>query len=317
MFQRLKEVDRVLRGEVTQLENLRDGTISVRASSLTVMIIVLGLIYGLCMGCFSLFRIHDLPATDLYTIPLGPYKLLIPMQMVATTVKVPALFLLTLLVTFPSLYVFNALVGSRLSIRNVSRLLVAALIVNLAVLASLGPIVVFFNVSTKSYPFMTLLNVVVFGLSGMLGLVFLLQTLHRYSVAAAQRETPQRDEPRPLAAEGAGATGSSDPEQSSGADSSAAGEAADSATPPIAARVVRDPGALDRLPGQVLGKHTKSIFRIWVVVFGLVGAQMGWVLRPFIGDPGLPFEWFRQRESNFFEAVFRSIGQLLGLPVDW
>ena len=44
--------------------------------------------------------------------------------------------------------------------------------------------------------------------------------------------------------------------------------------------------------------------RYWVVLFGLVGAQMGWVLRPFIGKPGLPFVWFRGRESNFFEAVW-------------
>jgi hypothetical protein len=30
---------------------------------------------------------------------------------------------------------------------------------------------------------------------------------------------------------------------------------------------------------------------------------MSWVLRPFIGSPTLPFEWFRERESNFFIAV--------------
>ena len=34
------------------------------------------------------------------------------MQLVASMLKVPTLFFLTLLVTLPSLYVFNALVGS-------------------------------------------------------------------------------------------------------------------------------------------------------------------------------------------------------------
>ncbi|MCY2952941.1 MAG: hypothetical protein NTU53_13345 [Planctomycetota bacterium] len=53
--------------------------------------------------------------------------------MIATTFKVPLLFFLTLLITFPSLYVFNALVGSRLLIRSVLRLLVASLAVILAV----------------------------------------------------------------------------------------------------------------------------------------------------------------------------------------
>jgi hypothetical protein len=47
------------------------------------------------------------------------------------------------------------------------------------------------------------------------------------------------------------------------------------------------------------------------VIFGLVGAQMGWVLRPFIGDPGREFEWFRHRQSSFFEAVWGALRQLL------
>jgi ABC-type sugar transport system substrate-binding protein len=86
---------------------------------------------------------------------------------------------LTLPVTFPSLYVFNALVGSRLSLRSVLRLLVAMLAVMLAVLSSLGPIVVFFAVSTESYPFMKILNVGMATVAGVLGLAFLLRTLHR------------------------------------------------------------------------------------------------------------------------------------------
>jgi hypothetical protein len=48
-----------------------------------------------------------------------------------------------------------------------------------------------------------------------------------------------------------------------------------------------------------------------VILFALVGAQMGWVLRPFIGRPELPFAWFRERESNFFAAVLRALGELL------
>ncbi len=33
---------------------------------------------------------------------------------------------------------------------------------------------------------------------------------------------------------------------------------------------------------------------------------MGWVMRPFIGSPTQPFTWFRPRESNFLEAIFRT-----------
>ena len=28
---------------------------------------------------------------------------------------------------------------------------------------------------------------------------------------------------------------------------------------------------------------------------------------PFVGNPNLPFTWFRGRESNFFQAVFQTL----------
>ncbi len=79
----------------------------------------------------------------------------------------------------------------------------------------------------------------------------------------------------------------------------------------MTATIVTPPGALDWIEGHILGRHVKTVFRLWVIVFGLVGAQMGWVLRPFIGNPEMRFTWFRARESNFFEAVLGIIGRLL------
>ena len=70
-------------------------------------------------------------------------------------------------------------------------------------------------------------------------------------------------------------------------------------------------GALDAIEGHVLGRHVKVVFSCWIVVFALVGAQMAWVLRPFIGSPNQPFEWFRERDSNFFESVFQTAMKLL------
>ena len=63
---------------------------------------------------------------------------------------------------------------------------------------------------------------------------------------------------------------------------------------------------LDALDEQPLGPHVKAVFRCWMVLFALVGSQMGWVLRPFVGSPNLPFTWFRGRESNFFQAVLQT-----------
>jgi hypothetical protein len=73
-------------------------------------------------------------------------------------------------------------------------------------------------------------------------------------------------------------------------------------------------GPMDRPPGHVLGRHTKTVFRCWMVLFALVGGQMSWVLRPFIGDPSLPFEFLRARKSNFFGAVWQTLLALFGIP---
>jgi hypothetical protein len=201
------------------------------------------------------------------------------LQVVATMLKVPALFLLTLLVTLPSLYVFNAMVGSRLVFKSMLRLLVAALAVMLAVLASIGPIVGFFSFTTTSYPFMIVLNVIVYATAGFLGLAFLLQTLHRLSIVQATTPAPTTE--IVVVDDGGGSNSMTD-------------------------------GPLDASGDHVLGRHVRTVFRIWVIVFGLVGAQMAWVLRPFIGHPHQAFTWFRPTGSNFFEGVYTSLKALFG-----
>jgi hypothetical protein len=265
MLKWFQDLDRILRGDATRLPDLREGRINVAVGGLTVVLALLGLWAGACVGTFSVVRAG------------GPFFL----QLLSSTLKVPSLFFLTLLVTFPSLYVFNALVGSKLTIVSLLRLLVASMGVTLAVLAASGPIVAFFSVSTTSYPFMVLLNVLAFAIAGMLGLKFLLQTLHRLSLVEHSHNPPAS----PATEIATPATGLTD------------------LTAPASTSVATPGGALDPLDGHPLGKHVRTVFRCWVIVFGLVGAQMGWVLRPFIGNPDEPFAWFRTRQSNFFQSV--------------
>lgn len=267
MVNSIRALDRILRGESTRIADLRKGTLDVPLGGLAIVILVLGAFYGACMGAYAIIARHGTGSAAMGYQQLG-----------ASAAKVPMLFLLTLIVTFPSLYVFNALVGSRLSLTTVLRLLVAALGVMMALLASFGTITVFFAISTDSYAFMVLLNVVLFAVAGLLGLGFLLQTLHRL-FNAQLAEVPTAP---PVLAE-------------------------ESTEQPV----FPEPGALDRLDGQISSRNVRTVFRIWVLVFGLVGAQTGWVLRPFIGDPSKPFTFFRARESNFFQAVLRTTGDLL------
>ena len=51
---------------------------------------------------------------------------------------------------------------------------------------------------------------------------------------------------------------------------------------------------------------------IWIVLFGFVGTQLAWTLRPFFGDPGSPFAVFREVGGTFYADVFSTIGHLLG-----
>ncbi|OQX78396.1 MAG: hypothetical protein B6D64_06735 [Bacteroidetes bacterium 4484_276] len=56
-----------------------------------------------------------------------------------------------------------------------------------------------------------------------------------------------------------------------------------------------------------------NIFKFWIVIFAFVGVQLAWNLRPFVGDKNLPLELFREKEGNFYLAVFHSADDLFGV----
>jgi hypothetical protein len=238
-------LDKLLRGEFTRAEELREGRIRLPTRTLVTACLALGATYGLCMGMFSATGGRE-----------GSWRWLL-----SAAGKVPLLFLFTLVVTFPSLYVFAALANSRLRVRDTLRLLVAAIAVNLGVLASFGPVTAFFTVSTDSYTFMILLNVLFFTVAGAVGLGFL-----NRAVGAVFPAEPLR---------GAHQDG--------------------------------DAAVAERAAEHAARDRARRIFRVWLLLYGVVGAQMGWILRPFIGNPHLPFQMFRARWSNVFEFLMRTV----------
>jgi hypothetical protein len=50
----------------------------------------------------------------------------------------------------------------------------------------------------------------------------------------------------------------------------------------------------------------------WLAVNLFLGSQLSWILRPFIGSPSLPVEFFRATalHGNFYENVFHSLLQI-------
>jgi hypothetical protein len=55
-----------------------------------------------------------------------------------------------------------------------------------------------------------------------------------------------------------------------------------------------------------------GIFKLWMLVYALVGVQMGWILRPFIGDPDDRFVWFCERGGNAFADILHALRDLIG-----
>jgi len=280
MIQWFRQLDELLRGKITSPDRLVEGRVELPLRRFVPLAVLLGATYGFFMGWYALSLYLSKTTQDAACC----------WQAVACIIKLPALFLLTLVVTFPSLYVFNALVGCRLSFTATLRLLVGAVVVNVAVAASLGPILGFFTLSTTSYSFMVLLNVVLLAVAGFVALAFLLHTLCRLAAPPTPARPVAPEVPEPVSAQ---------------PDSRASFE------------LHRKPGPLERLPTGVpeqgLGQ-ARTIFQVWVLIYGLVGAQMGWLLRPFVGNPNMPFEWLRSRQGNFFQAVVTHAQHLLDVP---
>ena len=55
------------------------------------------------------------------------------------------------------------------------------------------------------------------------------------------------------------------------------------------------------------------LLRVWIVIYSLVGMQLGWRLRPFVGNHGSLFQIVRPEQGgNFYIAVWNSILALFG-----
>ncbi|MCD6595462.1 actin-binding WH2 domain-containing protein [bacterium] len=109
----------------------------------------------------------------IYGFVMGIYNS--PMQAFSSMVKVPILFYLSLLISYPALFVFNIILGSKLSIGQSMAMVLSAYVLIACILASFAPIALFFILIGSSYPFLRLLHVAIFGIAGIAGMVVLNQ----------------------------------------------------------------------------------------------------------------------------------------------
>ena len=95
------------------------------------------------------------------------------LQALVSTVKLPLLFLATLAICLPTLYLFNLVFGARLSVLQACALIMVAITVTAVLTFAFAPISLFFLITARSYAFFKLLNVAILALTALIGLRFL------------------------------------------------------------------------------------------------------------------------------------------------
>jgi glucan phosphoethanolaminetransferase (alkaline phosphatase superfamily) len=100
----------------------------------------------------------------IYGIVMGSYNGLL--QSVVTGIKIPILILLSLLICFPALYVIQYMIGSTMSIFQMTNIILSGFIVFSTIALSFSPIVIFFMITSDNYAFLKLLHVAIFTFSG-------------------------------------------------------------------------------------------------------------------------------------------------------
>ncbi|MDJ0555161.1 MAG: actin-binding WH2 domain-containing protein [Microcoleaceae cyanobacterium MO_207.B10] len=94
------------------------------------------------------------------------------LQSIFSAVKLPALYLLTLIICFPTLYFFNVMFGSKRTFEQFLALLMTTMALIAVLLFGFAPVSLFFLLTTSDYQFYKILNVVIFAITGFLGIKF-------------------------------------------------------------------------------------------------------------------------------------------------
>ena len=247
-----------------------------------------------------------------------------------SAVKLPLLFLVTLAICLPTLYLFNLVFGARLSIRQSLALVMVALTVTAMLALAFAPISLFFLITAPDYSFFKLLNVLILALSALVGLRFLtggMRVLNDNGLLAPEKPVQAgiAVSAAPVGVPGAGALLGEAPVPL-GAVPVGAVPVENGATvtvarpaPPIMHEV--PPGYVLQPVHQPLARPVKqpaattapsmTLLYVWILLFGFVGTQLAWTLRPFFGSPGMAFSLYRDIDGNFYAEIFRTLSHFL------
>ncbi|MFK8182499.1 MAG: hypothetical protein AB8B99_03935 [Phormidesmis sp.] len=270
---------RLLRDRKTFLEEVRSGTkLESKIVSLLVASTVFFSVYGAIVGAYG-----------------GG------LQIISSAIKLPALYLLTLLICLPTLYFFDILAGSKLDFRQYLVMALTAVAIISVLLFGFAPVILFFLISIKDYIFFLLLNVFVMGITGAIGVRLFYKGMKDMVIApqaiALSQNAPQsgaQSEPQNVPGNMPG----------NGPQSTQHDEVITDFLPPA---------VFTREKVKIKKSSRRYLLQGWVLLYALVGSQLGWTLRPFLSVEGEPFQIFRPEiDGNFYAQVLRSFGTMMG-----
>ena len=252
---------------------------------------------------------------------------------------------MTLLICLPTLYLFNLVFGARLSVRQALALVLVTITVTSMLTLAFAPISLFFLITSGDYSFYKVLNVGILALAAIVGLRFLtggMAALNARMAAAhaaeahatilAQQVPVQVEpvaEPELVAVAGNGVAPQGLPSQPpamavhAGAPAPMMPAFPGAGVQPLVPGPAYGPLGRDSrgrpipLPGHQVSQlppgerpASMGLLYIWILLFGFVGTQLAWTLRPFFGSPDEPFQLFREINGNFYVDIVRTIGHL-------
>jgi len=268
-------------------------------------------------------------ALALYGAVLGAFHSVL--MALTSAVKLPLLFLVTLAICLPTLYLFNLVFGARLSVRQALALVMVAITVTAMLAVAFAPISLFFLITAPDYGFFKLLNVAILTLSALVGLRFLtggMQVLNEHGLLAPPVPALVAAPAAPAPAEAVPATPiSAVPATAVPATTAVNGGASSTVvsaplpppppmtTPgwdPSSRPIFANAGPRPQRPPVRDGQRPASmtLLYIWILLFGFVGTQLAWTLRPFFGSPNEGFALFRSIEGNFYAEILKTIANL-------
>jgi len=227
----LSIIPRVLRLRDAIYFDIKDDALSYKAiGNMALVALVCFMIYGFVMGTYNHF----------------------PWQSISSMVKLPIVFLISLLVCLLPLYLIGILLNLRLYFRQIAGLFVMGVCATSLVAVCLAPITAFCLFTVKGvrrYDILMMVNVIVLGLAGFVGVMYVLRG-SKFMAKKREQETGARIKSR-------------------------------------------------------------RVLWLWMLIYALVGIQLTWELKPYMGKDNLPFELKRPSTQDFYSTTIQTIGVIL------